>query len=311
MTILIGGYVGAKSCTGGPRPGVKGAMSWFLGAYREEGGTNLGIYNCRPVRGGKTSSIHSEGRAGDWGTPVVNDWSWDLVELLRMHSAELGIQCIIHRRRIWSSSGGPDWRPYTGVAAHFDHGHIEWVPGSANADQAEMVARFERILGDPSPIRPDGHVIDPPKPSTPDVSEWREIAIGQVSEKGTRGEQCRSDQAALIDKGFPVGPTGADGFWGENAVNAARAFQAAAGIGVDGAFGSQSRVQINRVPSWNGRGARDVQQRLKDRGWKINVDGAWGPKSAAILKKFQKEKGLVADGLYGPATWTALWTRNA
>lgn len=310
MTLLCGGYQGARSCTSGPQPGVKGGMAWYLAAYAEEQARNLGIFNCRSVRGGTTTSLHGEGRAGDWGTPVSNDWSWDLVELLRIHSAELGIQCIIHRRRIWSSSYCQQgWRYYDGVAAHFDHAHVEWTWEAARRSEAETIALLQRVLGDPSPIKGDVQVIPPPVVSTPDVPAWRAIGWGEVSQRGTRGDQVKKDQADLVDTGFPVGPSGADGYWGEHAEAAARRFQAAAGIAVDGQFGPQSRDTIHRVPSWRNQGAAAFQQRLRDRGWRITVDGKWGPKSAATLTAFQREKGLEDDGIPGPASWTALWVR--
>jgi len=50
------------------------------------------------------------------------------------------------------------------------------------------------------------------------------------------------------------------------------------------------------------------QQRLKDRGWSISVDGDFGPKTEQIVKQFQKEKGLVVDGIVGPITWSKFWT---
>lgn len=54
--------------------------------------------------------------------------------------------------------------------------------------------------------------------------------------------------------------------------------------------------------------SRAYQQRLKDRGWNIVVDGKHGPATTAILRKFQAEKGLQADGVGGENTWNALWT---
>lgn len=50
------------------------------------------------------------------------------------------------------------------------------------------------------------------------------------------------------------------------------------------------------------------QQRMADRGWRITVDGWYGPASAAVAKAFQAEKGLTADGIVGPVTWDAAWT---
>lgn len=57
-----------------------------------------------------------------------------------------------------------------------------------------------------------------------------------------------------------------------------------------------------------GADARTVQQRLADRGWRIVVDGHFGPASEAVVRAFQAEKGLQVDGIVGPQTWDALWS---
>jgi len=53
------------------------------------------------------------------------------------------------------------------------------------------------------------------------------------------------------------------------------------------------------------------QQRMEDRGWSLPTygsDGRYGDETARVVRAFQKEKGLVVDGLIGPATWAAAWT---
>lgn len=52
---------------------------------------------------------------------------------------------------------------------------------------------------------------------------------------------------------------------------------------------------------------RQWQQRMSDRGWAIDVDGVYGPQSAMLCEAFQREKGLLADGVVGPETWAAAW----
>lgn len=52
---------------------------------------------------------------------------------------------------------------------------------------------------------------------------------------------------------------------------------------------------------------RTWQQRMKDRGWAIGVDGQYGDQSYNICRQFQSEKGLSVDGLTGPNTWKATW----
>lgn len=63
-----------------------------------------------------------------------------------------------------------------------------------------------------------------------------------------------------------------------------------------------------RIGSRNTTATRAVQDRLRARGWPIKADGIFGKKTESIVESFQREKGLDADGVAGPATWVALWT---
>jgi GH24 family phage-related lysozyme (muramidase) len=49
-----------------------------------------------------------------------------------------------------------------------------------------------------------------------------------------------------------------------------------------------------------------LQLALRATGVYILADGDFGPKTEALVKAFQKAQGLVADGIVGPKTWTAL-----
>jgi hypothetical protein len=143
-------YEKANRCTTGPSPGAKALMSWFLGQYQARGGCNLGIFNCRRARGSTTTtSLHGEGRACDFGiNPHGAQYGTDLAEQLRLHSGELGIQCVIWNRRIWSGSY-PDagWRAYSGVNPHVDHIHLEL---SRAAAQSLTPERVHQVLAGPA-----------------------------------------------------------------------------------------------------------------------------------------------------------------
>lgn len=49
-----------------------------------------------------------------------------------------------------------------------------------------------------------------------------------------------------------------------------------------------------------------VQQRLADRGWRIAVDGVFGPRTEAVVRAFQRRRDLAVDGVVGPRTRAAL-----
>jgi hypothetical protein len=56
-------------------------------------------------------------------------------------------------------------------------------------------------------------------------------------------------------------------------------------------------------------GIKMYQAQMRERGWAIGViDGKFGPQTERVTKAFQREKGLTADGLVGPATWRAAFT---
>jgi Putative peptidoglycan binding domain/CHAP domain len=74
----------------------------------------------------------------------------------------------------------------------------------------------------------------------------------------------------------------------------------------------QTPAGLPRFPGYCSLGSVDtitrrVQQRLKDRGWTIGVDGIFGSETDRVVRGFQQNKGLDADGVVGPLTWNALF----
>lgn len=210
------GYVGARTCTNGPTTGARGGMAWFLAKYADDGGLNAGIYNCRSIRGGVTTSLHGEGRAFDAAIrPYSARYGTELADLIRRHSAELGVQCVIWNRKIWSGYYD-DWRPYTGSNAHVDHLHIELTWAAANRSQAATVALWEKTLGhlvdDDGDVVPVGEV----KPSKP-----------KPKNSGTKrtytDAQTNNIIRALNRAGYDAGPEDAD--YGDRVKAAVKVYQ--------------------------------------------------------------------------------------
>jgi len=165
----------------------------------------------------------------------------------------------------------------------------------------------------------------------------------------------KNQQAWLISRGYDLGSSGADGIPGPyyyNAVKGYQQFLRAYGYtgDIDGLWGDQTQVahakfyaevtaaaapkfppfplganqyfgpeaggndSISGYHSHNGD-LKIWQQRMKDRGWTITVDGYYGPvgattpqgETADVAGAFQAEKGLVVDKFIGRQTWDAAW----
>lgn len=93
----------------------------------------------------------------------------------------------------------------------------------------------------------------------------------------------------------------------------------------DGGYGPSTEKRLNRSPIggfgevWlgfeivrltnpymHGKDVRRIQQALANANFKVEVDGVFGSGTQAVVKLFQKAKGLIADGIVGPATLVKL-----
>lgn len=63
-----------------------------------------------------------------------------------------------------------------------------------------------------------------------------------------------------------------------------------------------------RSPHYDCEWVKRWQGQMRSRGWRIMVDGDYGPASREICEDFQREKELVVDGILGPQTWAATWS---
>lgn len=237
MTILVGNHTAARRCSGSATVGAKALMAWYLGAYKALGGANLGIYVCKSIAGTKTTSLHGEGRAADLGSKPYRNLPFmdDVADALVAHSKELGVQCVIHNGKIWSSLYPFDgWRGYHGVDPHRGHIHAELTVASS---KSLTVARINTELGTIAPR--------PTKPAAP-RKDWTEEMIMAlptlrkgIGEKGPISEDVQTAQNLLQARGHGshLGKTGADGRFGDGTHNAVVAFQKASKISADGEIG--------------------------------------------------------------------------
>jgi peptidoglycan hydrolase-like protein with peptidoglycan-binding domain len=70
---------------------------------------------------------------------------------------------------------------------------------------------------------------------------------------------------------------------------------------------------VLQTPQITGDDVRSVQRRLLELGYRQigNVDGVYGPRTAAAVQTFQTLNDLQVDGVVGPQTWQQLGSANA
>lgn len=59
-------------------------------------------------------------------------------------------------------------------------------------------------------------------------------------------------------------------------------------------------------PGSKGSGVKTLQTKLNAKGFRLNVDGDFGPATERAVRAFQNANGLRADGIVGPNTWRKL-----
>jgi hypothetical protein len=155
MTLYQGYEPAGPICTGGPTPGAEALVEWWLDNFAHVGARNDGIYNCRNIAGTNTGSLHGEGRAADLGCPDHAPFAAETASRLRSSSKQLGIQCVIWDRRIWSGAKPhAGWRKYTGSDPHARHLHVELSRAAATGPNHLTRKRLDHFLN-PPPERPE------------------------------------------------------------------------------------------------------------------------------------------------------------
>ncbi|GGV83340.1 hypothetical protein GCM10015535_26220 [Streptomyces gelaticus] len=131
---------------------------------------------------------------------------------------------------------------------------------------------------------------------------------------GSTGAQVKAVQQLLNEQGYSAGAV--DGSFGPATKTAVTAYQAARGLDADGVVGARTWTALlsaGATPTLqqgtSGDGVKRLQRSLTAAlGSTVGIDGTFGPTTATAVRGYQTSRGLTADGIVGPATWTALQT---
>tara|TARA_Y100000310_G_scaffold339754_1_gene433452 strand:+ start:11565 stop:12248 length:684 start_codon:yes stop_codon:yes gene_type:complete len=212
-----------------------------------------------------------------------------------------------HRGGTWFGASGHHSHFHTSIHNHLRNDTRPW--GIANVSGGGGSS--------PTPLSPNFK----PGPG------WWQASGKNPIKQGHSGKGVEHLQWLLNHFGYNVGKK--DGLFGPKTTAALKGLQRDSGVPADGKLGPQTRDQMEdryyrrgkytpthppypgylmRRGRMNDPNVRVFQQRLKDRGWRISVDGDFGPRTQVIVRKFQMEKRLGVDGIVGQQTWDALWT---
>lgn len=131
-------------------------------------------------------------------------------------------------------------------------------------------------------------------------NSWPVVRQGQTS------TQVTTVQHLLTAKGYS---TTADGVFGSGTHSKVVSFQRANGLAADGIVGAATWGRLTNVTLRNGStgsAVRALQVQLRRNGHSVTVDGVFGSGTLSAVRSFQSSKGLVVDGVVGPATWRGL-----
>jgi peptidoglycan hydrolase-like protein with peptidoglycan-binding domain/DNA invertase Pin-like site-specific DNA recombinase len=142
------------------------------------------------------------------------------------------------------------------------------------------------------------------------------LAYGAGYELANGSDAVRAVQRRLELTGEHPGPL--DGKFGPLTQDAVIRFQTREGLVADGVVGPQTNSVLTRAEAVLAPGAgyvgegmsarvRTIQHRLREAGERVGpIDGRFGPLTEAAVVRFQRQRGLVADGVVGPVTSAAL-----
>ena len=142
--------------------------------------------------------------------------------------------------------------------------------------------------------------------------------------EGMSGQAVLEMQTKLQSLGY-YGSGQPDGIYGPATVSAVIKFQGDNGLGGDGIAGPATLAALDRLASvkvttepqnsnpnllkegMSGDRVLALQTKLKSLGYySKNTDGNFGPGTLSAVIAFQKDNGLVCDGIAGPATLAAI-----
>ena len=128
--------------------------------------------------------------------------------------------------------------------------------------------------------------------------------VQAISRYGSKGDEVVKIQTKLKEQGYYTGKV--DGIFGNGTRSALIEYQKANNLAADGIAGDKTLSSLGIAKastSSQSDQVKAIHTKLKEKGYyNDNVDGILGSKTKSAIKAFQKDNGLVVDGIAGPKT---------
>lgn len=193
-------------------------------------------------------------------------------------------------------------------------------------ENEQLQQRLAAVSRTPSPSLSARHgtretrgrrVVSYGRPSPPSHIRKGSFYSLQLEQPHRRGPLVKRLQRLLRRHDLPIR---VDGIYGPSTDSAIRSFQRVHGLPVDGTVGPMTYRALStppktsrfarqlslRHPILKGQDVTRIQRALRRAGYRIPVDGRFGPATDFAVSRFQRKHGLDPDGMVGPRTWAAL-----
>ncbi|RCW71996.1 peptidoglycan-binding protein [Saliterribacillus persicus] len=132
-----------------------------------------------------------------------------------------------------------------------------------------------------------------------------------ILKRGSKGNNVKECQKALLLLHYALPVYGADGHFGKETEEAIKLFQSNEGLKIDGIIGRNTHQKIQE-PSikYSGhfiqKGSKGKLVKFIQRKLNIKRDGIFGLITEQAVYSFQRNQGLKSDGIVGFETWKSL-----
>lgn len=252
----------------------------------------------RPENGG---SDHNPNRRGVVDALDIDVDGIDCPAVVALMTRHPSTNYVIWNRGIWSRSRGFKKATYTGSNPHTDHIHLSILQTVAAENNTTPWGISTAAPGT--------------SPGGGGAASWPQTLVNSlpVLEQAAGERQPVRKLQALLNA--VTGSTlNTDGVFGPVTGAAVHAFQKSQNLTVDGIVGPKTWGALaGTLPTIrkdaSGPAVVRLQHLLNVAGAALEPDGDFGALTHVAVREYQARMSLTVDGIVGPNTWTALFTR--